>query len=207
MRIEEVRVADLITPEINVRKHPDKQIEEITRSYKMFGQIRPVVIDESNNIWAGNGFVEAMRRAGTETVSAYRVVGLTDDQKKKLMLADNKTFELGASNMAVLDEVMKSLSDFDIPGYDSDVLTELYSVDVDEIEGVTTEETFSYGVVAPAVAQQINRYAEERPNREVAAVAPAPAPETHEPVQEYEPEKTSVRQYVICPKCGEKIWL
>lgn len=202
MKIEQVKVRDLVTPEINIRKHPDKQIEEITRSYQMFGQIRAVVIDEDNNVWAGNGFVEALRRLGEEEVSAYRMVGLTDDQKKKLMLADNKTYALGADNLAVLDDVMKSLTDFDIPGYDEDVLTELY-MDIEEFEP-----EYEYGKVTPEVVQQIQSVTEKRAQApvEAAAVAAEP-PKAGEAVQEHEPEKTSVKKYIICPKCGEKIWL
>lgn len=206
MRLEQVKVKDLITPEINIRKHPDKQIEEITRSYQMFGQIRAVVIDEENNIWAGNGFVEAMRRLEVETVSAYRIVGLTDDQKKKLMLADNKTYALGADNLSVLDDVMKSLTDFDIPGYDADVLTELYA-DIEPFTPDTPDVGYTYGAVDPTVVQQIAQTQQKRAEAPVEVAKPAAPPQANEVVQEHEPEKTNVRKYVVCPKCGEKIWL
>lgn len=207
MREEIVKVAELVTPSSNTRIHPDKQIEEICKSYRMFGQFRPLVVDESNQVWAGNGLLEALRRMGVETAKAYRVVGLSETQKKKLMLADNKTFSLGFDNLVNIDEVMKSLDDFDIPGYDEDTLSKLYS-DIDEVLGDIT----SYGKMETVDAQAI--IAEEQKERErVQAAVPVeskPAPEPAQVVSavEHEPmPKQEIRKYVICPKCGEKVWL
>ena len=208
MRLEVVKVADLVTPEENIRKHPDKQLDELARSYKMFGQFRPIVIDESNNIWAGNGLVEALRRIGEENVEAYRMVGLTDDMKKKLMLADNKTFALGYDNLQAIDDVMKSLEDFDIPGYDGSVLEQLYTDIEKDIEGIP-----GMGTVPTAGIEAIERTAEKREaEKPPVQVAPAQPPvidsEEEFEEEEYEPEvRADVRKFVLCPKCGEKIWL
>ena len=51
MKIENVRVSELKPLEKNVRKHSDKQIEEMIRSVQQFGQTRAIVIDE--NVWEG----------------------------------------------------------------------------------------------------------------------------------------------------------
>ena len=72
----------------NVRKHTDKQLKEYVRSLQMFGQIKPIVIDEYGEIIAGNGLYAALKSMGAETCECYVVAGLTATQKKKLMLAD-----------------------------------------------------------------------------------------------------------------------
>ena len=51
----------------NTRLHSERQIREYVRSIEMFGQLRPMVIDENNIVLAGNGLLEAMRRMGKET--------------------------------------------------------------------------------------------------------------------------------------------
>ena len=60
----------------------------------MFGQIRPIVVDENNVILAGNGLYETLLRMNKEDALVYKYEDLTEAQKKKLMIADNKIFEV-----------------------------------------------------------------------------------------------------------------
>lgn len=92
MKITVKKLADLRKPAHNIRRHSDKQITEYIRSIEMFGQIKPLVVDEHGEIIAGNGLFEALTRMGRETCDCYVVTGLTDVQKKKLMMADNKVY-------------------------------------------------------------------------------------------------------------------
>jgi ParB-like chromosome segregation protein Spo0J len=92
MKITVLNISELVTPEKNIRIHTDKQIKEFVRSINMFGQIRPAVVDENNVILAGNGLVEALKAAGKTEVEVYKIENLTENQKKKLMIADNKIF-------------------------------------------------------------------------------------------------------------------
>ena len=48
MKTVMIPLSDLRRPERNVRMHTDKQIKEFRRSVEMFGQIRPIVVDENN---------------------------------------------------------------------------------------------------------------------------------------------------------------
>lgn len=45
-----MELKDLTLLERNIRIHTEKQLQEFERSVKMFGQIRPIVIDENNTI-------------------------------------------------------------------------------------------------------------------------------------------------------------
>ena len=95
MNITVKKLAELHKPAHNIRRHSDKQITEYIRSIEMFGQVKPLVVAEDGEIIAGNGLYEALLRMGRETCDCYVMVGLTDVQKKKLMMADNKVYELG----------------------------------------------------------------------------------------------------------------
>ncbi len=46
MQIEPVALVNLRPPPRNTRRHPEAQITEFCRALLMFGQTRPIVIDE-----------------------------------------------------------------------------------------------------------------------------------------------------------------
>ncbi len=105
MEIITMKLSELVKPEKNVRIHTEQQLREFERSVTMFGQIRPIVVDENNVILAGNGLYETLLMMGKETADVYRYENLTKNQKKKLMIADNiRSFHkwLYSSNYAVL---------------------------------------------------------------------------------------------------------
>ena len=104
MKVTKKPLSDLRRPERNVRMHTDKQLKEFRRSVEMFGQIRPIVVDEAGVILAGNGLYETLLSMGHTEADCYVVSGLTEAQKKKLMLADNRVFDLGVDDLAALDE-------------------------------------------------------------------------------------------------------
>ena len=82
----------------------------------MFGQIRPIVIDENNVILARNGLFDTLNTMGKETAEVYQYSNLTENQKKKLMIADNKIFNLGIENLDTLNSFLEELNgDLDIP--------------------------------------------------------------------------------------------
>lgn len=64
MEIITMKLVDLVKPEKNVRIHTEQQLKEFQRSVKMFGQIRPIVVDENNVILAGNGLYETLIAMG-----------------------------------------------------------------------------------------------------------------------------------------------
>ena len=86
MEIITMKLADLVKPEKNVRIHTEQQLREFQRSVKMFGQIRPIVVDENNVILAGNGLYDTLIAMGKETADVYKYDNLTENVKKKLTL-------------------------------------------------------------------------------------------------------------------------
>ncbi len=209
MEIITMKLADLVKPEKNVRIHTEQQLREFQRSVKMFGQIRPIVVDENNVILAGNGLYDTLIAMGKETADVYKYDNLTENQKKKLMIADNKIFSLGIENLDTLNSFLEDLQgDLDIPGFDEDILKQMVS----EAEDVT-EKLSEYGTLDDEEIQSIKESGERKEQQiqkaEAEQVIPAPQPIT-QPQQEMSEDSedtTEVKKFVICPKCGEKIWL
>lgn len=206
MKITKIKLADLIPAEKNVRMHPPEQIKEYKRSLEKFGQTKPIVIDEDNNILIGNGLYTAMQELGWTEAACFRKTGLSKNEKKKLMMADNRIFDLGTDDLSVFDEFVAELNgDFDIPGYSDELLQSLV-MDTNETAAVISE----YGVVDGEAAESIRRAAEREENQSSTAETPqsTSAPQSAvNPTEDSCREDTSDTNFVICPKCGEKIWL
>lgn len=204
MKIVMKKLADLKTPDYNVRRHSDKQIKEFIRSLDKFEQTRPFVIDENNIVLVGNGMLEAMIQKGEEMGACIVKTGLSEADKKKLMLSDNRIFDLGVNDIAAFDAIIAELDgDFDIPGYDDSFLDSL-TADAEEISAVLSE----YGTVDEDAAEVI-RTAENTPVRPVQTAQSEPSPESPVATCEEAPEsgETPAGRFVICPNCGERIWL
>lgn len=208
MKVISVPISSLVSPEKNVRIHSEKQINEFIRSIDKFGQIRPVVIDENNTVLAGNGLVEALKRAGKETAFVYKMDNLSENDKKKLMIADNKIFSLGIDNLDTLNSFLEDLQDdLDIPGFDEDILASMV-----ESSAEITERISNYGVLNEEEITAIRENAEKK-NTPIEEPQPITTPITSVPPEKGRPSETvSIEaepegDFVICPKCGEKIWL
>jgi ParB-like chromosome segregation protein Spo0J len=94
MKTTTVSLGDLTPLDRNPRKHSNLQIAELKRSVEMFGQIRPLVVDENKTVLAGNGLLIALTQLGWTKAEAYVVSGLSEADKKRLILADNKVAAL-----------------------------------------------------------------------------------------------------------------
>ncbi|WP_366916102.1 ParB/Srx family N-terminal domain-containing protein [uncultured Paracoccus sp.] len=74
----------------NARTHSDAQVAEIAGSIREFGFVNPVLIAEDGTLIAGHGRVLAARLLGLTTVPAITLTGLSDSQRRALVLADNR---------------------------------------------------------------------------------------------------------------------
>lgn len=211
MKVTKRSLAEIHKPSKNVRIHSDKQIAEFKRSIEMFGQIRPIVIDESGTILAGNGLYDALCAMGRTEADCYVAAGLSESQKKKLMLADNRIFSLGVDDIQGFDAIIAELDDLDVPGYDEDLLKTL-TADLSDADELLA----GYGLISEGAKADMKKAADryeqkdEEFARDAEEVKPAPASPLSPPPVETSVEERSVeldRRYIVCPKCGEKIWL
>ena len=212
MEAKKMKIAELHAPEKNVRVHTEAQIKEFVKSIRMFGQLRPIVVDETNTILAGNGLCVTLQRMGIEEADVYVMEGLTEAQKKKLMIADNKIFQLGVENMDVLNEFLEDLhGDYDIPGFDEDILRQMMA-DADEIDAQIS----GYGTIDPEEVRQMRERADRREqeaaepenadNGSIARNTPSQQADGATDGSDGAAEGED-RQFVICPSCGARVWL
>ena len=201
MQVTKLPLSELKRPERNTRMHTDKQIAEFKRSVEMFGQIRPIVVDENYVMLAGNGLYDTLLAMGRTEADCYVVTGLSEKEKKKLMLADNRIFDLGVDDMDAFDALIAELGDdLDVPGYDEELLQSLIA-DSEEIDEIMS----SYGLVDEGKKEELASAAETYRKEEAARAAePTFAKDNNVPGTE---EGQPVGKYVVCPKCGEKVWL
>lgn len=208
MQTVKKKLSELHKTEKNIRNHSPRQIKEYIRSLEMFGQIRPLVVTEDGEIIVGNGMFEALTQMGAEECDVYVVAGLSESKKLKLMMADNKVYELGFTDMSSFDDILNGLDgDFDVPGYDSDLLASLAGTADDIVVG--------YGTYTPpereAVRDDVGTFKDVGGSPYAPPVRPASqvAPQPYRPQEpdageaDYEDEGN----FIICPHCGKKIWL
>ena len=132
------------------------------------------------------------------------------------MLADNRIFNLGGDDLSVFDEFILELKDdLDVPGFDEDMLKSLV-MDTDEANIIIAD----YGLIPEERAEEMRQAGDRNESRydEIAKTAvehiPAQAPgqvpdEEREAAGYAEPFKAEEfeHRYILCPKCGERIWL
>lgn len=107
----------------NARKHPKRQIDQICASMSEFGFTNPIVVDEEGAIIAGHGRLLAAKQLGLTEAPVIVISGLTDAQKRRLRLADNKiALNSGwdREQLAVeLRELSIEIPDLVIPGFET----------------------------------------------------------------------------------------
>lgn len=206
MEFEKRKLDSLIENPINVRRHGQAQINEFKKSIQKFGVIRPIVIDEDGVILAGNGLASALKQLGREDADVIVMKGLSDKDKKKLLLVDNKIYSLGVDDYSAIESILKELgadNDFEVPGYDAEILEDLYGIrSVEkEVENGAVGQMMSTEEFSQAMAQE-----EEGASEDVDAIANY-TPEVPARIQEEKQNAIENRKFVICPNCGEKVWL
>lgn len=112
-----IHIKDLIPDPENLRAHNPRNIGVIVDALHEVGAARSIVIDENNQILAGNGTIEAAGQAGIERlrvieadgneIIAVRRRNLTPEGKKRLSIYDNRAAELAEWNVDALAQIAK----------------------------------------------------------------------------------------------------
>ena len=143
MKIEKVKIADISQDPANARKHGAKNIETIIASLRRFGQQKPIVIDSSGIVRAGNGTLEAAKLLGWDSIDAIRTE-LKGSEATAYAIADNRTAELAEWDDDILAATLQGLvtDDEDLleaAGFDEDELADLLAEMEQNGDGTTGE--------------------------------------------------------------------
>ena len=96
LQIEHVQIVTLNVDAANVRHHGARNIDAIKASLKKFGQQKPIVVDASGTVIAGNGTLAAAFDMGWEDIAIVRTALTDPSDLAAYAIADNRTGELAS---------------------------------------------------------------------------------------------------------------
>lgn len=126
---EVVPIGSLTPDALNVRTHPDENIEAIRASLERFGQQKPIAVWQGTVI-AGNGTLRAAIENGLTEIWISRLPdSWTRETASAFAIADNRTAELAKwDDRALADtllELQASIDDLGGTGFSDEDLREL----------------------------------------------------------------------------------
>ena len=108
------RLAEIRPYENNPRIN-DGAVDDVVESIRQCSYIAPIIVDEDGVILARHTRYKALLKLGYEECDVVIAAGLTEDQKRKYRLYDNKTAEFAGWDQKKLGA---ELADVDFCGYD-----------------------------------------------------------------------------------------
>lgn len=105
------KAAELVPYEGNPRRHGEKQMQALRRSLREFGFLRPLLIDRENRLVAGQAVLQAAMAEGMDVVPCILAEGLTAEQRRAYILADNRLAELAEWDRQALRVELQALND------------------------------------------------------------------------------------------------
>ena len=134
---KKISISEIKPYDRNARTHSTEQVKQIMDAIKEWGFTNPLLIDEQGNLIAGHGRLEAVKQLNKVDfkdepileLPAIVVKGLSDSQKKALIIADNQIALNAGWDYEVLALELKELESVN---YDLDLLA---FDNVDEILG------------------------------------------------------------------------
>ena len=111
---EEIKISTIRTYDKNPRIG---NVDIIAESLSKNGQFKPIVVNKRTmQVLAGNHTYLAARSLGWETIYAS-YIDVDDDTAKRIVLADNKTSDMGTYDDSILAELLASLPEVTGTGY------------------------------------------------------------------------------------------
>ena len=104
-----------IIPYQNNPRNVENAVDDVAESIRQCGYISPIIVDEEKVILAGHTRYEALKKLGYSECDVVMVSGLSEDQKKKYRLYDNKAGEIAEWDQ---EKLITELFDVNFEGYD-----------------------------------------------------------------------------------------
>lgn len=130
MQLITMKLKDIRPYPNNPRKN-DTAVEAVAESIRQCGYVAPIIVDENGVILAGHTRYKALKALGRAEAEVVVKEGLTEEQKKKYRLLDNKTNELATWDFELLAQELEEL-DFGALNLEWNVKLDNEAVDVAE---------------------------------------------------------------------------
>jgi ParB-like nuclease domain/DNA methylase len=149
------RPIDALSPHPNnARTHKQHQIRQIAASIDAFGFTNPILVDSHDTIIAGHGRVAAAKLLGMDRVPTIRLEGLSQDQIRAYVIADNRLAEKAGWDSEILAIEFQHLITIDldvtITGFD---MAEVDLVVEEAKHSGDDDDVFEVDDTKPAVTQ------------------------------------------------------
>ena len=118
MKLKTVPIAKIRPYERNPRKN-DGAVDAVAESIRQCGYVAPIIVDEEFVILAGHTRHKALQKLGHATARVLIAEGLSEEQKRKYRLLDNRTNELAEWDE---DLLALELDGLDFEGFDFGLL-------------------------------------------------------------------------------------
>ena len=153
-KIESVDVGLLVPYAKNAKIHGKKQLEKLKDSIQEFGFLTPCLIDKDFNVIAGHGRIMAAKELKLKKVPCVFVEGLSEQQRRAYILADNRLGELGEWDMDLVAQELNELNgegfNIDLTGFTiddsildgeavSDIVDKSFEEYMDQIDSTVTK--------------------------------------------------------------------
>ena len=136
MEIVNLKLSEIHPYEKNARKN-DKAVEAVAESIRQCTYVAPIIVDENHTIIAGHTRWKALKKLGRDSAECIIRNDLSEEQKRKYRLLDNKTGEIAEWDFDMLADELERLdfgefdfgfsleqeqSDFDEAGLDEECI-------------------------------------------------------------------------------------
>ena len=130
-----LKLSDIHPYERNPRKITQKAVDDCAESIRQCGYKAKIIVDENNVIIAGHTRLQALQKLGWKEAEVQRETDMTEEQKRKYRLLDNKTAENGQWDFELLDWELEEL-DFEgyVFGFDQTIFEDEQKQDTKEVK-------------------------------------------------------------------------
>jgi hypothetical protein len=185
-----VELASLVPYDNNPNIHPVEQVKAMADSIERYGQYYPIIVDENLKILCGHGKKLALEHLGRTECEVRILRGLTDKQKLKIVVEDNKIQSMSYVDFSKVESIIKEVGELDIIGFGIDYLDAIINENVKDNMGID-------------FTQPVERKSNEK---QVAEIPVEKKEEQDEELEEIESGMQRART-MTCPHCGKEITL
>jgi DNA modification methylase len=140
----------------NPRRHPESQIANLMKSIRRFWT-NPILVDETGAILAGHGRWEAARRLGMSEVPTVTVSGLSDSEKRAVVIADNRLPEQAVWDFDLLrrhfQDLIKLDFDVELTGFSTGEIDLLIDGSQESVATDPADDLAGLAAEGPAISQ------------------------------------------------------
>lgn len=146
--IVKLKLSDIHPYERNPRKITEKAVDDCAESIRQCGYKAKIIVDENNVIIAGHTRLQALQKLGWKECEVQRETDMTEEQKKKYRLLDNKTSENGQWDFELLDWELEGV-DFEDYDFGFEVNADIDFTDDDFLKDTEITKSKTKTVVCP----------------------------------------------------------